>query len=371
MPTTHAGRIQAHLTQLAGIGLDARAFADAALSLMTRAIGFQSACMATADPATLILTGTTKWGELGNASDAQWAHFEYEVPDVYNFQDVAQRPGQVTSLRAETADHPERSARFARYLKPVWGFEDELRAALRADDGNIWGYLALYRSDSNPFSLADQQFVSALAPVLAIGLRTGLLAEAATGTPLHTPVILVIDAQGQVGQAGPGADELADHLRAGPLTGNLLPVALRSLVDAARDSRQPAVPRMRLRAADGQWLVAHAAPLRSRDGTGSDVVVTVEEARPPEIVPLVVAAFGLTPREQDVVHLVLRGLGTTQIAETLQLSAYTVQDHLKTIFDKTGVRSRRELTTKVFYDQYAPRMGGHLAPTGWFAPTPA
>jgi len=371
MPTTHADRIHAHLAQLAAAGLNAQAFADAALGLMVRAVPFGSACMATADPATLILTGTTKWGELGNASDTEWARFEYEVPDVYDFRDVADRPGQVTSLRVETADHPERSARFTRFLQPTWGFNDELRAALRADDGNIWGYLALYRSDTTPFSLADQHFISTLAPLLAVGLRAGLVTAAASSGPLDTTVVLIIDTDGQISQSSPGTEELAADLGAGPLDRSLLPVALRSLVDAARTahtSGQAAVPRARLRTASGRWLVAHAAPLRSRDGAGSDVVVTVEEARPAEIVPLVVAAFGLTPREQDVVRLVLQGVGTAQIASTLHLSAYTVQDHLKTVFDKTGVRSRRELTAKVFYDQYAPRIGSPLAPSGWFAP---
>ena len=368
MPTTHADRIHAHLAQLATAGLDAPAFTDAALALLARAVPFGSACMATADPATRILTGTTKWGELGNASDTQWARFEYEVPDVYDFRDVADRPGMVTSLRAETADHPERSARFARYLRPEWGFTDELRAALRADNGDIWGYLALYRGDGAPFSLADQQFVSSVAPQLAIGMRVGLLVAAAHGVQLDTPVVLVIDAEGQISQSSPGTEELAADLGAGPLDRFLLPVALRSLVDAARTTDgQPTVPRARLRTASGRWLVARAAPLRSRDGTGNDVVVTIEDARPPEIIPLIVAAFGLTPREQDVVRLVLQGLGTTQIANELYMSAYTVQDHLKTVFDKTGVRSRRELTAKIFYDQYAPRMGNPLAPSGWFA----
>ncbi|HSH78325.1 MAG TPA: helix-turn-helix transcriptional regulator, partial [Herpetosiphonaceae bacterium] len=86
------------------------------------------------------------------------------------------------------------------------------------------------------------------------------------------------------------------------------------------------------------------------------VAVIVEPAHPARISSLLMAAYGLTEREQEITRLVLQGASTAEIAEGLVVSAHTVQQHLKNIFDKTGVRSRRELVGNVFFSHYEPRL---------------
>jgi hypothetical protein len=57
------------------------------------------------------------------------------------------------------------------------------------------------------------------------------------------------------------------------------------------------------------------------------------------------------------------------MADDLHVSPYIVQDHLKTIFTKVGVSSRRELVARLFLQHYAPRLKGDamVASDGWFA----
>ena len=107
-------------------------------------------------------------------------------------------------------------------------------------------------------------------------------------------------------------------------------------------------------AEDGTWILLHGAPLSGEER--SRVAVIIEPAHPARIYPLLMSAYGLTDRERDVVRLVLTGSSTQEIAAELVLSPLTVQNHLKNVFEKTGVRSRRDLVGKVFFTHYEPRL---------------
>ncbi len=79
-------------------------------------------------------------------------------------------------------------------------------------------------------------------------------------------------------------------------------------------------------------------------------MIVVEPARPEEVAWLNVATYGLlSPQEEDVVKLVARGLSTNQISYALFTSEYTVQNHLWSVFEKVGVRIRRELVNRLFF----------------------
>jgi DNA-binding CsgD family transcriptional regulator len=51
----------------------------------------------------------------------------------------------------------------------------------------------------------------------------------------------------------------------------------------------------------------------------------------------------ISPREQDVIELILQGYSNTKIAETLFISLNTVKKHVRNIYPKFGVNSRYEL----------------------------
>jgi len=367
-----AERVRSDIAVLSRGGLDVPRFLAEVDESLQRAVPYDGACYALIDPATRLLTKTFKFGDLNGCDDhdVEWAHIEYGAEEATSFLELADRPTPSAGVHVATGGDVAASRRMRDYMVPYFGYADELRAIARSG-GHVWGGIALFRAgDREPFSQAEVDFLGSLSDPVATGIRAGVLARCgaiAVADHVAGPAVIVVDASNEISQMSPGAEQQLDALADGAAT----PLSmLAGLVARARrwaTGDAPMPPRLRVRVASGDWLVLHAAPLAGRDGRSGDVVVTIELARPPEIVPLVVAAFDLSAREREVAQLVLQGVETKQIAARLHMSPYTVQDHLKSIFDKADVRSRRELIARVFFDHYAARLGDEISPTGWFA----
>ena len=195
---------------------------------------------------------------------------------------------------------------------------------------------------------------------LAEGARRALLVGEATDPEgPEAPGLVVLSDGGEVESTTPGVErwlaELPDgDWDAGRLPSAVLAVAGRALRTAEHPDAPGEVAVSRVLSRSGTWVVLHGACLVS--GGARRVAVIVEPAHPARIAPLLMSVYGLTEREQEVTRLVLQGNATTEIAQRLVVSAHTVQQHLKSVFDKTGVRSRRDLVGKVFFAHYEPRL---------------
>ncbi len=134
--------------------------------------------------------------------------------------------------------------------------------------------------------------------------------------------------------------------------------ALRKALKPETDRDLGGVPSVRVQTRSGRWLTFHGARTESREGRGSETMVIIEPSRPQELAWLRVSAYGLSERERAVVDLVVQGASTREISGALYISKHTVQDHLSHAFDKVGVRGRRALVRRLFFDNLYPTLFG-------------
>src|ERR687898_111134 len=354
-------RAAERIAELAGSGLDLVTFWCEARDAITSAVPYYlTPCWFTLDPASLLVTSHHDHGMIGELPP-EWLAHEYYEDDFHSLADVAGSERGVSTLHEATRGDPSRSRGWREHVHP-YGAEQELLVALRTRTGEAWGMLSLYREPGQPeFDRGELEFLRAAAPHLAEGARRGLLVgEASEPERPDAPGLVVLGDDWSVESLTPGVARWLSELpdgdweAHGKLPPAVLAVAGRALRTAEHRDAPGEVALARVLSSEGRWIVLHGASLVA-DGARRAAVI-IEPAHPARISPLLMSVYGLTDREQDVTRLVLRGDSTAQIAAELCVSVHTVQQHLKSVFEKTGVRSRRELVGKVFFAHYEPRV---------------
>jgi DNA-binding CsgD family transcriptional regulator len=353
--------------ELCRSGLAPAALRERVLPRLRRAVPFDAAFWTTIDPVTLLFTAPHQ-EEIPPETVPYFVDNEYLGGDVNKFTELARDPAGVRTLAQLTAGDMEASARYRDIFRPL-GLGDELRAVLRAGDA-CWGCLCLHREAGTEFSADEIEYVRRLAPRLAEGIRSGLLAASIEAChPGDAPGLVVLAADGSVLSTTEAGRRWLDALGCpDPERFGLAPV-IRGLAARLQDAGA-APPRLSVQTRAGTWATLHASHLPGAASGPGAIAVIIEEPSPSQLAPVLMLAYGLTSQERAITSLVCRAMSTREISDRLHISVNTVQDHLKSIFDKTGVRSRRELVAAILREQYLPRArtGQAVAPSGFFEP---
>lgn len=363
-------RTRADIVRLADDGLDWVTFSTQASEVLSRVVPFQRCCWHTVDPGTVLLTGSLNQNV--GCSGSWLAEHEYVLDDVNKWSFLARSGRRAGATSLATHGDLSRSARHR--SQEAYGIGDELRGSFVAD-GTYWAAAGFLRDESEPcFTDEEVRFLASLCEPIAVGFRRALVATLQTTEHPRDdgPGVVVFDEHGDPESISPEAERwIAEMIEVPPPpvpAASKMVQVVAALTRASSVGRDPVEvsARSRVQTRSGAWLLLYGTRLSG--GAGGRTAVIIQPAAPNEVAPLVALAYGLSDRECQVTRLCLRGQSTKQMATTLGVSPYTVQDYLKSIFDKTGVRSRGELVGQVFLEHYVPRweeLPG--SPPNWFA----
>jgi DNA-binding CsgD family transcriptional regulator len=340
------------------------AFFDEAAARLKRVVPFDGACWHTLDPGSDLVTQH----HLQDIPDhfPILANNEYAVDDVNKFGDLARLKRKAATLNEATDGHPERSARFRDLIAPA-GMGSELRGAFVAD-GAVWGALIMVRQAGKPeFEARDADLIADASEVFARAVRRGLVSEEceAPREQADAPGVIELDANGDLIRMSSSAEPLLAELSGSSAGAGVRSASVQAIASSTRTAiaagpgAATALGSSTVRTPVGTWLVLYGALLGAA-GSG-EVAVFIQRAHPTVIAPLLLKAYGLTARQQEVTQLLLRGATTIQAAQRLGISPHTVTEHMKAIFEKTGARTRGELSAKLFFAEYLPRVEGRVA----------
>ncbi|MFF6815738.1 LuxR C-terminal-related transcriptional regulator [Streptomyces sp. NPDC012403] len=348
---TQVGRIGDAAARAAQSARSVEEFFEAVKRVVRPVLRFDICACVTVDPQTLMNTGGDYRDGLPPAMMPRMLDIEYREGDANDLSELAARPTPVGLLSRETNGNLDLSPRYRDIMRPL-GFRDELRVLLR-DRHGAWGALIMGRADdAPPFGSPELAVAASLVQPLGDALRrlhlTRLAEENTSGV---APGLVLLDGDHQVVHVTPTVamwcDDLA-HTDGVPPGDRGLPPAVYAVAATVQAAGAAASHTSWMHSRRHGRVRLHAWRLEEPTATSARTAVVVELAGSAEHIALIVAAYGLTPRERDITALVLRGLSTADISHRAGLSPHTVQDHLKAVFDKTGVRSRRDLVATLF-----------------------
>lgn len=360
-------------------GLPRDDYFDEVGARLRRVVDADAMCWHTLDPVTRLMTSDAPQeliragvytAETAAEAGARIVAAEYLAEDVNSFAGLATRRVPVGILSEATRGTPRRSARYRDVLAPS-GIPFELRAAF-VSRGRSWGAVHVARREAaGDFARADAEALARIATTVAEGIRTSLRFDAARRPEdVTSPGMVVLDAANRVELITAPARELLAELRSPAAAGGeeTPPTALVALAAFAR-GRALADPGGDVVAVPGPrgWITLHAS---LPEGAGSGrVAIVLERSASPQTTTLRLETHGVTAREREIAILLARGLSNAEIATELVLSPYTVQDHVRSLFEKTRVGSRQELVARIFLDDHLPQLARRapLTADGGFA----
>jgi DNA-binding CsgD family transcriptional regulator len=334
--------------RLCATGDDERSMRAALVDELRRALGFAWYAWLLTDPATEV--GSAPLAATPSVPDLPRVIRGKYLTDVNRWTGL---DGPAVSLLGAAEGHPERHRQW-RDVLASYDVVDVASLAFR-DRHGCWGWLDLWRTDEHgPFGDADLAALTSVAAPITRALRR---AQARTfdGTappPIRSgPAVLLLAPDLSVRAQTPDTEAWLRALV--PPDGDQRPVpaaaynvAAQLLATEAGIDDHPPTARVHLHA--GMWLTLRASrvdgdrPLEERD-----IAVAIEPSSAIERRDLFARAHGLSARESELLEHLAAGADTKAAAAALYVSEYTVQDHLKSVFAKTGTRNRRTLLARI------------------------
>jgi DNA-binding CsgD family transcriptional regulator len=365
-----AGRLADEVALLATRGLPREEYFRELTARLRRTIDVDAACWHTLDPETLLMTSDASDDLVSSgvyAPDGAQAAgegiiaSEYLRDDVNAFATLARRRVPASTLSAVTRGRLERSARYREVLEPG-GIPHELRAAFTSRS-RTWGAVHLARVEDRPdFTASDVKTLARIAPAVADGIRASLRFDAARRDDTG-PGMIVLGPHDDVELMTAPVHELLTELQRST-TEETIPSAVLAVAHSARVANKASTVTVPGR---NGWMTLHALLPEGR--AAGRVAIVIDRAAGAQSTALRLETYGVTPREREVAALIAQGCSNAEIAVALVISPYTVQDHIKSLFEKTGVSARRELVARIFLDDYLPQLmvGAPLTSSGGFA----